>query len=305
MAFGILTLTSLAAVNLAIDLVASWLLPMRRRGLFLILMVVAGLPVFSRNAFTIDIGPLNVLGYLINYGLLPYLFWDAPRTHRIICAALVMLIELITEAYFSLLLISMGLSLDRSLSSPAHVWARFGSVLIVLAAGKLFALIVSRTIRRPPHAGTFARAEGDKPQAPAGAERGSGGQDRAYLLFVGPQLCFALISLFALSASQGTAPEAYLMLLGLVLLCLAIDVLVLASIRRHASALAARERARALEDQLVVHIAAEHSIHVQANRMACFRHDQRNHLQTTRVLIECGDAERARSYVAELRGEHA
>lgn len=301
MAFEILDTVSFLSVSLATGIVASWLLPTRRRALLLVLMVVWGLPIFSRNALTINSGVLNVLGYLVNFAVLPYLFWDAPRSHRIICAALVMLIEMISEAFFSLFLISLNIPLDRTLSSFTHITARFIGVAIVLAAGKLFAWIVAHTLRQQPRTGVTAPLRGNGSLAPADPARDLGKQDGVYLLFLFPQFCFLLVTSFVLVTSTAVVWEVYLTLVILALLCLAIDAIALASLRRHTRALAAQERAHALEDQLAVHTAAVRAMRAQTDRMARFRHDQRNHLQAVRGLIERGGAERARSYVAELK----
>lgn len=286
---GPVSTLSFVAINVALGVVATWLLPARRPVLLVALMVAFGVPGIVRSPLLDEAPLLRGVCYLVNFGVLPYLFWEAPRLQRLACATLLILIELFTEAYILLAFLAVGIPLDRQFVTPAHDVVRFSNVLIILALGWLFSHLVRRRTRED------ARTDWS-----AAASRRH--QDASYLLFLGPQILCSVVCSFVVLATLDRAAGPYLVLLTLVVLCLAADAATLVSMRLHARAVTARERSRSLESQLETHVEAVRAMRGQAEAAARFRHDQRSHLQALGALVELGETGRALAYVRALRG---
>lgn len=287
--FQIITGVSGIGVNAALALVASWFLPMRRRALFFCCMLV--LPIaalFVASPVTMTLG--NIGGYLINYIVLPCLFWEGPLPIRIVCGFLLIASEFVVETFAGIVLSLAGVPLDRDSGSLVLLLVRLAGVLIILIVGRLMAHIVARTIG------------GD-----AGARVVFRGLQRSaiwrYALFLIPQLVFFAAAIMTLMKFRDTAPQTFAIFLLAVIVCLAANAIALFSFGRCIAARRDSLRAEALERQLVLNMEHARLCDVEAKRAARFRHDQRNHLQTVLGLIERGQTERAETYVRELRRE--
>ena len=104
------------ALNAAIALVATWFLPVRRRALFFVCMVGAAvLAVFVASSTTMTVG--NIAGYLINFIVLPCLFWKGSLLKRLICAFLLIVIEFVTEILLTGVFAFALFSLRQSLAA--------------------------------------------------------------------------------------------------------------------------------------------------------------------------------------------
>ena len=122
------------ALNAAIALVATWFLPVRRRALFFVCMVGAAvLAVFVASPTTMTVG--NIAGYLINFIVLPCLFWKGSLLKRLICAFLLIVIEFVTEILLTGVFAFAGVTLDRDAGGLLLLVMRLVNIGVILGIG--------------------------------------------------------------------------------------------------------------------------------------------------------------------------
>ena len=274
------------ALNAAIALVATWFLPVRRRSLFFVCMVGAAvLAVFVASPTTMTVG--NIAGYLINFIVLPCLFWKGPLLKRLICAFLLIVIEFVTEILLTGVFAFAGVTLDRDAGGLLLLVMRLVNIAIILGLGWAVSRVVKSTIGRDVEEG---EAEGSRPAT-----------FWRYGVFLLPQLAFLVIGSILFMKYRTAEPEAYALFFAAMVICLAVDMIALFSLRQSLAAKRDAAQAEDLERQLALHVESARAADAELQRAARFRHDQRNHLQVLRGLVSQGDTERARSYVATLR----
>lgn len=291
MLLEILNVITLLGVNAAVGAIDQWMLPMRRPGLFMALMVGV-VPIFAfvlASPTTMDVW--NIVGFIGNYILLPSLFWTGPYWQRFICGFLILFLQFTLEVCFGIVFVFAGWELSRDALSIEVLAIRIVNIGGMLIGGRLLAYLARRVFRPAGAPGA--------PGTPESTEHAM--RPRPYLIFFFTQFIFVAQATFLLMTYRKALPIVYAVVLALIVICLAGDAVALTSLRRFNRAEAARARADALEDQLAIYISGARSTAHEAERATRFRHDQRNHLQVLRGLVSQGDTERARSYVATLR----
>lgn len=274
------------ALNAAIALVATWFLPVRRRALFFVCMVGAAvLAVFVASPTTMTVG--NIAGYLINFIVLPCLFWKEPLLKRLICAFLLLVIEFVTEILLSGVFVFAGVTLDRDAGGLLLLVMRMVNIGLILGLGWAVSRVVENTIGRDVEEG---EAEGSRTAT-----------FWRYGVFLLPQLAFLVVGSILFMKYRTAEPEAYALFFAAMIICLAVDMIALFSLRQSLAAKRDAAQAEDLERQLALHVENARAADAELRRAARFRHDQRNHLQVMLGLIERGQTERAAEYVGELR----
>lgn len=288
-----LNLIALYGVNAALGIIAIWLLPMPRPLPFLALSVGVMPFISLACASPVSMNVWNITGYLVNYAILPYLFWKAPRPHRFVCAILLLFFEFLFEMATGLVFACLGIPLDRDTGGLEFFVVRCCNIALFLVMGRVAARVVAHTLGQSL----------GSPQRPhrAGRLAGTRQHGRSYLLFFLMQFIFIAQATLLLMTYRNNDPRVYLIMVALIAACFAVDVIALASWKRFAAAERARTHAAYLERQLDTHLAAVDAMREEAGRAARFRHDERNHLQALMSLIESGQTTRAASYAAELR----
>lgn len=290
MLLAVLDAAETLGVNLAIGVVACWMLPVRNRLLFLSLMVVP-LPLLSRLIDTTAVGPLNIVGYFASYLLLPVLFWKGGLVRRLTAGAILLVMEFVIELACSLAFLYLDIPLARSFISLEAVLARAVAIALYLVLGRLLS-------RVPTSLPIRSEGEGAGESLP-GADAAP---ETAHLVFMAPQLAVAIASSLLLLVHRSISPVPYMLMTGVLTCCIVIYVIAESSFRRYRDARAAASRARSLSDQLSVHVRGSR-LHREASEQAArFRHDMRNHLQVLSSLIASGDLKRSISYITDLRG---
>lgn len=282
-------------INAVIALIATWFLPVRRRGLFFCCMIAAAvLATFIASPTTMTAA--NIAGFLINYIVMPCLFWKGPIPIRLVCGFLLMATQFVAEMLMGVVFTFAGVALDRDAGSVLLLVTRLASAVAILVVGRALAYVVRCTIGRG--VGRDAKRGG------AAARPREGGVWR-YGVFLLPQMAFLVIVSIVLMAYRDTEPQTYVLVLAATAVCLSVDAVALLSFRRAMAAKRDALRAEALEGQLALHAERARAVDAEAERAARFRHDQRNHLQTLQGLIERGQTQRAIDYVRDLRHELA
>lgn len=312
----------LLGVNAVIAVVATWLLPVRRPAAFFACMLAIS-PLALALASPTTLTSWNIAGYVLNYLVIPCLFWKAPWARRAVCALVLVATEISSEMVFGILILFAGLSVNRDAVDATGIVARILCGVSMLTIGRAMAIAVRRAGWQGSAAGGCgrgARRAGNAKAAASDADAGASPNrlrsaahphqrdrraartpDRPYLLFLATQLGSLLVGSAVIMAHRNISPAPYLIMAALVAICLGADVLALASLRRLGAALRERERAEALERQLAVHADAARRTMREAEAEARFRHDQRNHLQVLGVLVERGERGRALAYARDLR----
>lgn len=228
--------------------------------------------------------PLSLACFFASYALLPYLCWDAPRTARLAGAATLVAIELLTEAVgMAWYAAAVSAPIAQGSAELRETAMRSLNVVILLA-------LATAARRVPSRLGL--------PERP-----GSGARDGRYGWFFALQVV-AASALFA-SALGGSphamAPGAVAAMAVCTALCAAADVVATASMRRAAASALERARADALGRRLADHVDVARHLREEGERVARFRHDERNHLGAIEALLGRGEGGRALAYVRDLR----
>lgn len=274
------------ALNAAVALVATWFLPVRRRALFFVCMVGAAvLAVFLASPTTMTVG--NIAGYLVNFIVLPCLFWKGPLPKRLICAFLLVVIEFVTEILLTAVFAFAGVTLDRDAGGLLLFVMRLVNIGVILGLGWAVSRVVKNTIARDVEE---REAEGYRSTT-----------FWRYGVFLLPQLAFLIVGSILFMKYRNAEPEAYVLFFTAMVLCLAVDMIALFSLRQSLAAKRNAAQAEDLERQLALHVENARAADAELQRAARFRHDQRNHLQVMLGLIERRQTERAAEYVVELR----
>ena len=274
------------ALNAAVALVATWFLPVRRRVLFFVCMVGAAfLAVFLASPTTMTVG--NIAGYLVNFIVLPCLFWKGPLLKRLICAFLLIVIEFVTEILLTGVFAFAGVTLDRDAGGLLLFVMRLVNISVILGIGWAVSRVVKNTIARDVEEG---ESEGARSTT-----------FWRYGVFLLPQLAFLVIGSILFMKYRNAEPEAYLLFFVTMVVCLVVDMIALFSLRQSLAAKRNVAQAEDLERQLALHVENARAADAELQRAERFRHGQRNHLQAVLGLIERGQTERAAEYVGELR----
>ena len=274
-------------INAAVALVATWFLPVCHRGLFFFCMVAAAVAAaFIASPTTMTAG--NIAGFLINYIVIPCLFWEGPLSRRLVCGFLLISIEFATEILISGAFAFAGMELNRDSGGILRLVMRLVNIAVILIVGRAAASVIGNTIG------------GDAVKS-ASTEGSSATAVWRYVVFLLPQLSFLIIGSMVLMTYRSTEPWVYVLFFTAIVVCLVVDMIALLSFRRSIAAKRDVARAEVLERQLALHAESARAAGVEAGRAARFRHDQRNHLQVVLGLIERGQTERAADYVRELR----
>lgn len=274
-------------INAAVALIATWFLPVRHRGLFFFCMVAAAVAAaFIASPTTMTAG--NIAGFLINYIVIPCLFWEGPLSRRLVCGFLLISIEFATEILISGAFAFAGMELNRDSGGILRLVMRLVNIVVILIVGRAAANVIGNTI-----GGDAAKS--------ASAEGYSAMAVWRYVVFLLPQLSFLIIGSMVLMTYRSTEPWVYVLFFTAIVVCLVVDMIALLSFRRSIAAKRDVARAEVLERQLALHAESARAAGVEAGHAARFRHDQRNHLQVVLGLIERGQTERAADYVRELR----
>ena len=249
----------------------------------------------------------RVLWYLTDYVFIPYLCWRGPRTVRAAAIAIGVIAELTVETSTMVLYSVLGLPLTaQATSSPLEFAVRVAGLVALAILGLALRRLFARQ-REAILAYDRTAADGSRPldrAAPDGSGQVEDAEDAApYGRFLATQ-GFVILVLYTayFCGGLGVIPTPLaLVMLGVTLFCAAADIAAVFSLRRFSTAQRERARAAGLEAQLAVHADAARRMAREAEAAARFRHDQRNHLQVIGMLVERGELERARAYVAELR----
>lgn len=249
--------------------------------------------------------PARFICYVLDYALIPYLWWDAPRRLRLIAAAFAVIAELFTEVVCMLFYSALGLTLsEQATNSPYELAARVGTLMLF----GVCATVVRRALAShlEPDAERRARPVASGAERPAdvrGAHPMSRPRGGSYPTFIVVQ-ALALVIFYVAFFNNGTQEIPLPWAIGtlaLIIICIASDVVAIRSLRRYLHTLRERARGDALEQELFLHTKTARALAAEGERAARFRHDARNHLQTLGLLVERGDGARARAYIEELR----
>lgn len=278
-------------INAVLALVATWFLPVRRRCLFFVCMIAAAV-VATFVANPTGMAATNIAGFLINYIVLPCLFWEGPLLTRLICGFLLIAVQFSSEITLAAALSLAGMALDRDAGSALLLIMRLVNAVFDLIVGWILAFVVRRTIG----CSVAHDALADEPWS-VGVWR--------YGVFLLPQFAFLVVVSMAFMGYRDTEPQTYALVFLISIVCLAVDAIALLAFRRALAARRDAARAEALERALALHAENARAADEEARRAARFRHDQRNHLQSVLGLIERGQVQRAVGYINDLRRELA
>ena len=273
--------------------IVGWMLPLKSRCGYwtccLVMQAIGYLVLVSGPSI-----PVRFLWYVADYALVPYLWWHAPQRLRVIAASLSVIGELFTEIMCMVFYSLFGLSLaELGSNNPLELVARLGTIAIfwgIIAMMRRF--LGTRLTPTPANRAHHA------------AHTKSHTRDRGHLVFIVIQT-LALTAFYIIFFCNGTqdVPLAWSIgALALTVVCAISSVIAMLSLQRYLRTCHERQRADALECELAAHVQASHALAAEGEQAARFRHDVRNHLQTLGLLIERGEVERARAYVADLRG---
>lgn len=265
--------------NAAVAVGAMSTAPVRRPKLFLACMILCG--------------PLNYLtpsenlaaawffaGFVLNYFVVPFVFWQGPPPRRILCALLLSLWLLVAEMFAAFMFVVMGVPVVQGGIPSSAKWLMLApqSAFIILGDS-----LIGRFLRSTPAmGGLFSQYP---PQ---------------YYLPILLQLFAALgVAQFASNISLDDL-SFYVVLSLLCVLLLFEGVAVLFSMERYSAAMLEHDREQALERMLNEALNQSHEAIAACEQSARFRHDQRNHLQVLSGLIDRGELDEARRYAHEL-----
>lgn len=237
---------------------------------------------------------VNIAGFLLNYIVLPCLFWKGPLPTRLICGFLLVATQFAGELLLGVVFSLAGVAFDRDAGGLFLLAMRLVNIALILGVGWVLGNVVRRTIGRAANQEAQG-TQGAEPEAPQAVAVWR------YGVFLLPQLAFLVVSSMSLMSYRDTEPQTYVLILLAAVACLAVDAVALLAFRRALAAKRAAAQAEALEQQLALHTENARAMDAEAQRAARFRHDQRNHLQTVLGLVERGQTDRAAEYVAELR----
>lgn len=256
------------------------MLPMRHPALFVLVEVVANLPVvYLRDAF-----PLARLLFVFEMNfVLPWLFWRASNSQKAIAALLGMVVMSVSEVSGALTWTTLSGGMPLS-NEVAVLWpAQYGAAVLVWL---LVMLLLGEFV---------ARVFGGLIQTAFG-----GGMR---LWFVIPLTQLVLLGApmswgqFALDNTSGY----YVMPVLLLLLCLSVDLLMLCTACRAREARLAERGSALLQQRLDDYLAECDRLLADVTEVARLRHDLRNHLQVTSALIDRGDMASAERYAHGVR----
>ena len=298
------------AFDLVYHAVCAWVLPIKNPRVYWTAAIACQIV----GNMLLPIGPdptQRVLWYLTDYVFIPYLCWRGPRTVRAVAIAIGVIAELTVETSTMVLYSVLGLPLTAQVtSSPLEFAVRVAGLVALAILGLALRRLFARQ-REAILAYDRTAADGSRPldrAAPDGSGQVEDAEDAApYGRFLATQ-GFVILVLYTayFCGGLGIIPTSLaLVMLGVTLFCAVADIAAVFSLRRFSTAQRERARAAGLEAQLAVHADAARRMAREAEAAARFRHDQRNHLQVIGMLVERGELERARAYVAELRAQLA
>lgn len=273
-------------IDLEIAWVAQQLLPMSARNRRIHYLAAISVSLISELTGLHTVTVAAPLCFVLFYMGLPVLLWRPPVGERLICGVLVLLIVLSCELVGAAALLVADVSIYRiDVTAPALMFAVRMAYMGLMA-------VLARAV------GAFVRH--------VRGRRGTAGSEGAgpwgwYGAFFGAQALAATAMWYGAFSSQTLEFEAYTGYALVLLLCFAADALAIVSLERSGAALRERQRAELLEARLEEYLEQGRSALLAAEDVARFRHDQRNHLQVVRRLMERGELEHARAYVTELR----
>lgn len=267
-------------ITLTVALVGSWLLPLKNRAVYWALMVAG-------HFFCLALGSapnyVQLIPFVVTFCLIPYLCWDAPRSHRLLCALSLLLLELAIEVLGLFILSLAGMStVDQSVADKEiHAAGRIMGICMYLLMGLGLRKLVHHFTNNPDELGW-----------------GTGLYTPFLILQTFMMLCLmpAIISYdsvveLPIAIAAGTA------LLGSML----ITILAVLMLRRQARAALEQQRAASLQTMLDEYVVESQERMKTLEVSAQFRHDLRNHLQVVTGLVARGNHAEARVYVARLR----
>ncbi len=274
------------AVEVALLVVLTMLLPLRNVKAYVIVSVVVQACLFIANMF-VGSAVLSRFFALISYAVVPFLCFDARAAQRLVAVTLGFVFIFAGEVVASLVWMAIsGLPVAdfaAAVSRPFETVVMFLTDMAVIAlCGALFRLPMRLWVGREdvgmPRFGRFA----------------------GFLLL---QVLLVIVASLITYDLLGAARPLYAFLAGYAGACIAIDSLLLASMRSYDAALIQGQRAAVLAERLDACLAEYAGAVAQGERAAALRHDLRNHLQVVGALLERGELARAAGYVGEAEKE--
>lgn len=268
-------------ITIEVAWIATWLFPVRNKPLFWALMI-ASCP-FAEVVGGCGIPWVNLLFYLANYGLTPYLFWRGPRGWRLVFAAGLMMTELAAELEALAFAAVVGPTDIAALRGQAMAMVSIRPLAMgtMLVLGLLLRAAARRITRSAPslRMGWFAP-------------------------FFVLQMVLMVYPVMVLTAAVPVLDPALVPMFAAVFVgCLLASVAATALLARRMAA--EREQLRAEEMHATLDACLDDTRRQldALAREARLRHDRRNHMQALDGLLARGEMEEARRYVAALRAQ--
>lgn len=279
---ALLELLRPSLTNAAVAAAAMRMAPVKRPGAFFACMILCGLLAYATPSKAMET-VWYIGGIIINYIVIPFLFWKESPAHKVLYSTLLPLWLLANEMLVALLLVSLGAPVTHGTIPDSLKWLLVAPQCAILILG---GTLIGRFLQSARTAN--APAVHCPPQ------------------YVLPLLLQLLATVGAVQVAVSANLEDSGVYVSLGLLCALLIVAgtaTLFSMERYAVSAREHEREQALEQMLNESLAQSREAIAASEKTARLRHDQRNHLQVLRVLIEHGDLDEARSYAAALREE--
>lgn len=278
-------------------LLAAWVLPLKFPKAYWTSFAILQLIGYAIIALGLP-DSIRTVWYIVSFSVLPYCCWRGPRSLRIAVAVLLTVSELLIEVLAMAWYISpTGISVTQASPSIYETAMRF----INTAAMTAIALFLRWLVRNvtPEDARRRWSTDAAEPYGREADPLATNSFTRFFILQLAV-LTVLFITLFGVGAHAWALPMVVLAIC-ITVLSIAADVATVLSLKRYLASERSRARAEMLAERLETHVQAARTIQAEGERAACFRHDQRNHLAVLAALIDEGEVDRARSYLAELR----
>lgn len=268
-------------ITLTIALVGSWLLPLKKPWLYWALMVAGHFLCVS-----VDTAPIlvQVTCYFISFCVIPFVMWDAPRAHRLLCALSLVLMEVLIEVVGLVLLSLMGFSVSDSTNTNLEFHA--AGRVIGICCYLLFGLGLSKLVHHLTH------TEENSATTRAGL----------YAPFLILQT-FATVCVLALASQYNFTVEMPVAVGTGIAALGSMMAVILSMVLLHRQSVIEQKQRSAERTQMLLHECLKESQErLDSLQIAArFRHDQRNHLQVVAGLASRKEYLQAADYVSHLR----